>query len=133
MLPERRPITSRDRRLTGFGGDAILRAQSLGKRRDAVDRLTIIAKLKAKSGAEEQLFEECRKLVGPTLAEEGCINYDMHRSVEDPGLIMFYENWTNRPLWERHMESPHLQEFSANTDDIVEVWELFQGEKVEGA
>ena len=44
----------------------------------------------------------------------------MHRSVEDPGLIMFYENWTNRPLWERHMESPHLQEFSANTDDIVE-------------
>ena len=30
------------------------------------------------------------------------------------------------------MESPHLQEFSANTDDIVEVWELFRGEKVEG-
>jgi quinol monooxygenase YgiN len=46
---------------------------------------------------------------------------------------MFYENWTNRPLWERHTESPHLQEFSANTDDIVEAWELFQGEKVEGA
>ncbi|MDP9439678.1 MAG: antibiotic biosynthesis monooxygenase [Actinomycetota bacterium] len=98
-----------------------------------MDQLTIIAKLKAKSGSEEQLFEECRKLVGPTLAEEGCINYDMHRSVEDPGLIMFYENWTSRPLWERHMESPHLQEFSATTDDIVEVWELFQGEKVEGA
>jgi quinol monooxygenase YgiN len=77
-----------------------------GKRRDAVDRLTIIAKLKAKDGAEDQLFEECRKLVGPTRAEEGCINYDMHRSVEDPGLIMFHENWTSRPLWERHMESP---------------------------
>jgi quinol monooxygenase YgiN len=133
MLPEVRPITSRDCRLTGSGGDAILRAVSLGKRRDAVDRLTIIATLKAKSGAEEQLFKECRKLVGPTLAEEGCINYDMHRSVEDPGLIMFYENWESRPLWERHMESPHLQEFSANTDDIVEVWELFQGEKVEDA
>jgi hypothetical protein len=39
--------------LTGFGEDAILRAVSLGKRRDAVDQLTIIAKLKAKSGAEE--------------------------------------------------------------------------------
>ena len=133
MLPEVRPIISRNRRLTGSGGDAILPAESPGKRRNAVDQLTIIAKLKAKSGAEERLFEECRKLVGPTLAEEGCINYDMHRSVEDPGLIMFYENWTSRPLWERHMESPHLQEFSANTDDIVEVWELFQGEKVDGA
>jgi quinol monooxygenase YgiN len=133
MLPEVHPITSPDRRLTGFGEDAILPAESSGNRRDAVDRLTIIAKPKAKNGAEEQLFEECRRLVGPTLAEEGGVNYDMHRSVEDPGLIMFYENWTNRPLWERHMESPHLQEFSANTDDIVEVWELFQGEKAEGA
>jgi len=133
MLPEVHPITSRNRRLTGFGEDAILPAESSGKRRDAVDRLTIIAKPKAKSGAEEQLFEGCRRLVGPTLAEEGCVNYDMRRSVEDPVLIMSYENWTNRPLWERHMESPHLQEFSAYTDHIVEVWELFQGEKVEGA
>ena len=98
-----------------------------------VDQLTIIAKLKAKSGSEERLFEECRKLVAPTLAEEGCINYDMHRSVEDPGLIMFHENWTTRPLWEQHMDSEHLQRFSANTEDMVEVWELFQGEKVEAA
>jgi quinol monooxygenase YgiN len=53
----------------------------------------------------------------------------MHRSVEDPGLIMFYENGTNRPLWERHMESPHLQEFSANTatlPDSLHVYVLEQ-------
>ena len=71
MLPEVHPITSPDRRLTGFGEDAILPAESSGKRRDAVYQLSIIAKLKAESGAEEQLFEECRKLVAPTLAVEG--------------------------------------------------------------
>jgi quinol monooxygenase YgiN len=54
----------------------------------------------------------------------------MHRSIED-GTIMFYENWTTKPLWEQHMQSPHLTEFSAATEGIVEVWELFQGEKVE--
>ncbi len=75
MLPEVRVMTSRDRRLTGFGRDAILRALSLGKRRAAVDQLTIKAKLKAKSGAEERLLEACRKPVGPTLAGEGRINY----------------------------------------------------------
>jgi quinol monooxygenase YgiN len=93
--------------------------------------LTIIAKLKAKPGSEEQLYEACRKLIAPTRAEEGCINYDMHRSIEDPGTIMFYENWETKPLWETHMESPHLNEFSADTEDIVEVWELFQGERVD--
>ena len=40
-----------------------------------MDQLTIIAKLKAKSGAEERLLEACRKPVGPTLAGEGRINY----------------------------------------------------------
>ena len=92
--------------------------------------LTVIAKLKAKSGSEEQLYEECRKLVGPTRAEEGCINYDLHRSVEDPGTFMFYENWESRPLWEQHMESPHLQEFSGKQEELAESWELFLGEKI---
>lgn len=92
--------------------------------------LTVIAKLKARPGTEEQLYEACRKLVTPTQAEEGCINYDMHRSIEDPGTFMFYENWTTRPLWEQHMKSPHLNEFSAATEGMVDVWELFLGEKV---
>ncbi len=95
-----------------------------------VSPLTVIAKLKAKSGSEEELYEEARKLVEPTRAEEGCINYDMHRSVEDPGLFMFYENWENRPLWEQHMESPHLQEFSGRQEELCDTWELFVGEKV---
>ena len=92
--------------------------------------LTIIAKLKAKSGSEEQLYEELRKLVGQTRAEEGYINYDLHRSVEDPSTFMFYENWESRPLWEQHMQSPHLQEFSGKQEELTEVWELFVGEKV---
>jgi hypothetical protein len=37
---------------------------------ETMSQLTVIAKLKAKRGAEEKLFEECRKLIAPTLAEE---------------------------------------------------------------
>ncbi len=44
---------------------------------------------------------------------------------------MFYENWTTKPLWEQHMKAPHLTEFTRTTEGIVEVWELFQGEKVD--
>ena len=92
--------------------------------------LTVIAKLKAKSGYEEQLYELLRGLVEPTRAEEGCINYDMHRSVEEPGTFMFYENWESRPLWERHMGSPHVQKLSNKQEELCETWELFVGEKV---
>ncbi len=91
--------------------------------------LTVIAKLKAKSGYEEQLYEELRNLVEPSRAEEGCINYDLHGSLDEPGTFMFYENWESRPLWEQHMESPHLNEFSGKQAELTETWELFVGEK----
>jgi quinol monooxygenase YgiN len=70
----------------------------LGKESITVSPLTVIAKFKAKSGSEELLYEELRNLVEPTRAEEGCINYDLYRSVEDLGTFMFYENWESRPL-----------------------------------
>jgi quinol monooxygenase YgiN len=92
--------------------------------------LTVVATLKARKGCEEALYQELRKLIAPTLAEEGCINYDMHRSVDDPSVFVFYENWTTRPLWERHMNSPHLQAFSARQGELADSWELFTGERV---
>lgn len=92
--------------------------------------LTIIAKLKAKPGKEQEVYDACHALLAPTHAEEGCINYDMHRSTQDPAVIIFYENWTTRELWDAHMASPHLAAFSAATQDTVELWDIFQGEKV---
>ena len=53
--------------------------------------LTVIARLKAKDGSEEKLGAMLRALVAPTRAEKGCINYDLHRSHDDPGLFIFYE------------------------------------------
>lgn len=94
--------------------------------------LTIIAKLKARPGKEQEVYNACHALLAPTLAEEGCLNYDMHRSSEDPGVIIFYENWATRSLWDAHMKSPHLTAFSAATADTVELWDIFQGEKVGG-
>jgi quinol monooxygenase YgiN len=94
--------------------------------------LTVIATLKAQGGKEAQLAETLKALVGPTHAEQGCILYEMHRSEEDPGLFKFVEAWENRPLWEAHMQSPHLQAFSAQQDELVETWDLFVGGKVAG-
>ena len=92
--------------------------------------LTVTAKLKAKSGRERQLGEMLQSLIEPTRAERGCINYDLHRSHDDPGLFLFYENWESRPLWEAHMKSPHLVDFSEKQGALTESWDLFVGEKI---
>jgi quinol monooxygenase YgiN len=98
-----------------------------------MSQLTAITKLKAKSGAEEKLYEECRKLIAPTLAEEGCMNCDLYRSTDDRerrGTFMFYENWASKAHCKRHQESPHWKAFAKNTDGMLEVFEFFQMEKV---
>ncbi len=91
---------------------------------------TVIATIKARPEAEEQVQQELRALVEPTRSEEGCINYDLHRSVEEPGTFMFYENWDNRVVWERHMQSSHLATYQKNTEGLVAVFELFLGEMI---
>ena len=92
--------------------------------------LTVVAKLKAKSGSEEKLFGMLRDLVPTTRAEKGCITYDLHRSVEDPGTFIFTESWETRPLWEDHMKAPHLVAFGERQGDVTESWDLFVGEPV---
>jgi quinol monooxygenase YgiN len=75
-------------------------------------KVTVFALLKAKPGMEELLKQELLALLGPTRTEEGCINYDLHQSLEHKGQFRFYENWTSTGLLERHLESgpPYLHQ-----------------------
>ncbi len=90
--------------------------------------LTVIAKLVAKPGREEDLATALAALVAPTRAEAGCINYDLHRSHEQPGTFMFTEAWATKDAWEQHRNSPHLQAFSARQGELSESWDVFVGE-----
>ena len=91
--------------------------------------LTVIASLKAIPGQEAALFAALSALIAPTRAEPGCILYEMHRSHENPGWIIFNELWESRALWDAHMATPHLTAFSAQQDALVASWELFSGER----
>ena len=90
----------------------------------------VVASLKAKPGSEERLQQMLEALIAPTRAETGCVDYDLHRSFEDPGSFVFHENWENREVWERHMESPHLRAFNDAQGEVTESWSLFLGERI---
>ena len=55
-----------------------------------MNQLTVVAKFKAKSGSETLLHQELLQLIAPTLAETGCLNYDLHRSIEDNTLFLSF-------------------------------------------
>ena len=59
------------------------------------------------------------KLIPITRKEEGCLPYDLHHENEDPNHFMFYENWTSRELWQKHMNAPHLAAYMEATEGAV--------------
>lgn len=82
-------------------------------------KLTVLARVYAKEDAAEKVRQECLALVAPSRAEKGCINYDLHQSVDDKTLFVFYENWMSREALERHLEMPHSLRFDERTDGLL--------------
>ena len=93
-------------------------------------KVTVFALVKAKPGMEETVKQELSALVGPTLAEEGCINYDLHQSLDHKAHFRFYENWTCKELLDRHLQSAHVKLFIAKADQLlaeppeITLWEM---------
>ena len=93
------------------------------------DKLTVVARIKARDGRQDEVREELLGLVWPTRKEPGCINYDLHQSHDDPTLFVFYENWESKAALDAHSRSPHIQAFRARSGELLAepaLIELFQ-------
>jgi len=81
--------------------------------------LTIVAHIYAHPDQSDFIKRELVKLIEPTKAEEGCLDYHLHQDEQNPAHFFFYENWTTRALWQSHMESAHAKNFGAVTEGAV--------------
>ena len=67
-----------------------------------------------------------KALLLPTLAEEGCLHYEMNES-EDGQSWVFTELWESRQHWDRHMHSQQFHRLRAAAPEMAEYWDLFEG------
>ena len=80
---------------------------------------TVVARLRAKSGQEARLRGELQGLVGPTRAEAGCVTYDLHESMSEPGCFLFLEIWKSPADLEAHFETPHMLAIAKVLPDLL--------------
>ena len=93
-------------------------------------QLTIVADIRAENDRIELVRAELMKLIPITLAEEGCIQYDLHQDNADPAHFMFYENWESRELWQQHMSAPHLAAYKQATEDAISAFTVHEMERI---
>jgi quinol monooxygenase YgiN len=89
-------------------------------------KLTIVADITAEADKIELVKAELLKLIGVTLAEEGCLQYDLHQDNENPAHFMFFENWESRDLWQAHMNNQPLKDYTAATEGAVAEFTLHE-------
>jgi len=82
--------------------------------------LTVIAYIFAKRGEEQRVRTALLELVDETRKENGCINYDLHESEDNPAHFVMYENWRSTADLEEHARSAHLRDFGGNMSPFLE-------------
>ena len=96
----------------------------------AEKRVIVLARVKAQAGLEEKVKQELLALVAPSRSEEACISYDLHQSLDDKTLFMFYETWASREALDKHLSMPYLDAFDEKTEGMlaepveVTLWEM---------
>ncbi len=91
-----------------------------------MSKLTIVARIVAKREKREFVKSELLKLIEPTRAEKGCINYDLHQDNENENLFIFHENWESYEMWQDHMTTPHILEYMKIAEVAVAEFEVHE-------
>jgi len=81
--------------------------------------VTLIVILRAREGQETLLEAELRALVGPSRREEGCLAYNLHRSIDTPGALLLHEVWASREAHTAHTYTPHFLRWNARKDALL--------------
>ncbi len=76
---------------------------------DSDELLTAVTFIHGLAGKEEEMKNHLLSLTAPTLAEPGCLTYDLYQSPERKNEFMRFEVWRNDEALELHKMMPHLK------------------------
>lgn len=92
--------------------------------------LTAIIKSKPEHTAE--VAQVLGNMVIQTRKETACIQYDLHQSIEDKNIFVFYEIWENKQGLNLHNEQLYIREFGKLADEkLAEKPAIYLIQKIE--
>ncbi len=97
-----------------------------------MSKIVIVAKVKIKEEFVSEIYPLLVNLHNSTHKnDEGCIQYDLHKDLEDKNSFTFIETWENAELLDAHMQKEHFVSFVKSVEDKLENLEISKLEKKE--
>ncbi len=86
--------------------------------------ITIVATLRAKAEYRETVLATLQELVKASLQEDGCKEYRLHVSANNPLEFLFYETWKSKEAIDAHTQTPHFLDFQQKATEWLEQSEI---------
>ena len=71
--------------------------------------ITVVARWQPVSGAWEAVLAIVAELRPQSLAEPGCLGYEVYQGVDAPGSLLLLERYRDQAALDAHKQSPHYQ------------------------
>lgn len=84
------------------------------------EKIVLMARLKVKADKIEEAKTAALAIVEPSRNEAGCINYDVHQTIDDPTVFIWHETWANQKAIDEHFEMSYFKEFGSIVEQICE-------------
>lgn len=81
------------------------------------DHYTVMIAGKAKFGMEDYIRRNLIDMMNASKQQRGCITYNIHESLDNPGEFMVYMVWENKEAFDRHNERREMIEFREKLAD----------------
>lgn len=76
---------------------------------EAPDVLVVVAHWQVRPGALDEVLAHVAELRSHTLAEPGCLGYEVHRAVDAPDTLLLLERYRNPAALDAHRQSEHYR------------------------
>jgi quinol monooxygenase YgiN len=78
----------------------------------------------AKPGAEAEVEEALKSLVGPSRTESGVVHYTLHKDRENPRRFVFTEEWKDQAAFDEHFVSAHVVKVFPAINEQLESFQI---------
>lgn len=92
----------------------------------ATEQIVVVARWQLAEANVAQVLELVSTLREQSLAEPGCLGYEVFRSVGDPGVVLLIERYRDSAAIDAHRNSKHYQDLV-----VGDILPLLSGRQVE--
>lgn len=86
---------------------------------DADGAVIMIARFDARDGMADVLTSRLQEMVRLTLAEPGCVRYELHQLEEAPAQLLLIEQWDTQQSLDTHMRTEHVRALVSDAPSLT--------------